>query len=135
MSLKNNGILNIGTYNDNSREYHIDARGKGLAEVIRAIDARDIEPVENLACSEKDQASAAKDSPNKTAKNDEILPIPKKGKYTQVRKYIEERCKFDNDFKTYVERNSRVELCIYLTDLFGWDVDPHHLGVNMNRHR
>lgn len=135
MSLKNNGILNIGTYNDNSREYHIDARGKGLAEVIRAIDARDIEPLENLAYSEKDQASAAKDSPNKTAKNDEILPIPKKGKYTQVRKYIEERCKFDNDFKTYVERNSRVELCIYLTDLFGWDVDPHHLGVNMNRHR
>jgi len=135
MSLKNNGILNIGTYNDNSREYHIDARGKGLAEVIRAIDARDIEPLENLACSEKDQAGAAKDSPNKTAKNDEILPIPKKGKYTQVRKYIEERCKFDNDFKTYVERNSRVELCIYLTDLFGWDVDPHHLGVNMNRHR
>ena len=135
MSLKNNGILNIGTYNDNSREYHIDARGKGLAEVIRAIDAQDIEPLDNLACSEKDQASAAKDSPNKTAKNDEILPIPKKGKYTQVRKYIEERCKFDNDFKTYVERNSRVELCIYLTDLFGWDVDPHHLGVNMNRHR
>ena len=122
-------------YHDNSKEYHIDARGKGLAEVIRAIDARDIEPLENLACSEKDQASAAKDSPNKTAKNDEILPIPKKGKYTQVRKYIEERCKFDNDFKTYVERNSRVELCIYLTDLFGWDVDPHHLGVNMNRHR
>ena len=135
MSLKNNGILNIGTYNDNSREYHIDARGKGLAEIICAIDAKDIEPLEDLACSEKDQASAAKDSPNKTAKNDEILPIPKKGKYTQVRKYIEERCKFDNDFKTYVERNSRVELCIYLTDLFGWDVDPHHLGVNMNRHR
>ena len=96
------------------------------------------EPVkleDDLACSEKDQACTAKNSPNKTAKNDDILPIPKKGKYTEVRKYIEERCKFDNDFKTYVERNSRVELCIYLTDLFGWDVDPHHLGVNMNRNR
>ena len=46
MSLKNQGILSIGTYNDNSKEYNIDARGKDLAAVMRAIDAEDIQSVE-----------------------------------------------------------------------------------------
>ncbi len=47
MSLKNQGgIINIGTYNDNSREYNIDAHGKDLASVMRAIDAEDITPTE-----------------------------------------------------------------------------------------
>ena len=64
-----------------------------------------------------------------------ILAIPKEGKYNEVRKYIQERCRFDDEFKRIVEQGTRVELCLYLTDLFGWDVDPHHLGVNMNRNR
>ena len=46
MSLRNQGIISIGTYNDNSREYHIDARGKDLASIMRAINAEDIEPVQ-----------------------------------------------------------------------------------------
>lgn len=46
MSLKNQGILSIGTYNDNSKEYNIDARGKDLAAVMRTIDTEDIQPVE-----------------------------------------------------------------------------------------
>lgn len=33
-------------YHDNSREYNIDARGKDLAAVMRAIDAQDITPVQ-----------------------------------------------------------------------------------------
>lgn len=50
MSLKNQGgIINIGTYNDNSREYNIDAHGRDLASVIRAIDAEDITPTEDLS--------------------------------------------------------------------------------------
>ena len=122
-------------YHDNSKEYHIDARGKDLAEVIRAIDVRDIEPLDDLACSEKDQAGTTKNSPNNGADYMDILPIPRKGKYTEVRRYIEERCKFDEEFKNFVDTHSRVELCMRLTDEFGWDVDDHHLGVNMNRNR
>ena len=33
-------------YHDNSREYHIDARGKDLASVMRAIEAEDVSPVQ-----------------------------------------------------------------------------------------
>ena len=32
-------------YHDNSREYHIDARGKDLASVMRALEADDVEPI------------------------------------------------------------------------------------------
>ena len=77
-----------------------------------------------------DTSPMAQDSPSEC-----ILPIPKEGKYTEVRKYIQERSRFDDEFRRTVEKCTRVELCIYLTDLFGWDVDPHHLGVNMNRNR
>ena len=34
----------IGSYTDNSREYNIDARGKDLATVLRALDAKDVTP-------------------------------------------------------------------------------------------
>ena len=37
--------MNIGTYNDNSKEYHIDARGKDLASIIRACQTEDIQPL------------------------------------------------------------------------------------------
>lgn len=40
------GIVNINEYHDNSTEYNIDARGKDLAAVMRAIDAEDITPVQ-----------------------------------------------------------------------------------------
>ena len=47
MSLKiQGGIVSIGTYNDNSREYNIDARGRDLSEVIRTIDTQDVVPVQ-----------------------------------------------------------------------------------------
>ena len=47
MSLKiQGGIVSIGTYNDHSREYNIDARGRDLSEVIRAIDTQDVVPVQ-----------------------------------------------------------------------------------------
>jgi len=96
---------------------------------------QNIDVENNTACSEKDQASTTKNSQNNAADYMDILPIPRKGKYTEVRRYIEERCKFDDEFKTFVETHSRVELCMRLTDEFGWDVDDHHLGVNMNRNR
>ena len=40
------GIVNINQYHDNSTEYNIDARGKDLAAVMRAIDAEDVTPVQ-----------------------------------------------------------------------------------------
>lgn len=93
------------------------------------------QPTATAACSEKEQANTSKKGQNKAADFENILPIPRKGKYSEVRRYVEERCKFDKEFKTFVERHSRVELCIRLTDEFGWDVDEHALGVNMNRNR
>lgn len=93
------------------------------------------QPTVTAACSEKEQADTSKKGQNKSADFENILPIPRKGKYSEVRRYVEERCKFDKEFKTFVERHSRVELCIRLTDEFGWDVDEHALGVNMNRNR
>ena len=39
----------IGSYTDNSREYNIDARGKDLASVLRAIDAEDVTPSEDFS--------------------------------------------------------------------------------------
>lgn len=95
----------------------------------------DVMPDGNAAYSEKEQARDTKNSPNNAAKYEHILPIPRKGKYSEVRNYIKERCKFDPEFKYFVESHSRVELCMRLTDEFGWDVDDHHLGVNMNRNR
>ncbi len=80
-----------------------------------------------IAWSEKDQA-------NKREK-EEILGVPEKGKYGQARRYIKERCRFDDDFRQYVSSHSRVALCIRLTDEFGWGVDEHSLGVNINRNR
>lgn len=91
-------------------------------------------PAEDAALSEKDQVDTTNKAKSATDYQN-ILPIPRKGKYTEVRRYIEERCKFDQEFKTFIENHSRVELCMRLTDEFGWDVDEHALGVNMNRNR
>lgn len=47
MSLKNQGgIINIGTYNDNSREYNIDARGKDLSSILKACETEEVTPVQ-----------------------------------------------------------------------------------------
>ena len=64
-----------------------------------------------------------------------ILHIPKEGKYTQVREYIRERCRFDAEFKQFVHDRSLRDLCARLTKEFGWFVDEHSLGSNLNRHR
>jgi len=50
MSLKiQGGLVNIGTYNDNSKEYNIDARGKDIASILHALDAEDITPSDDLS--------------------------------------------------------------------------------------
>ena len=66
---------------------------------------------------------------------DNCIPIPADGKYTEVRRYIEERKLNDPDFKTYCDTHSRTELCQRLSREFGWVVDDHSLGRNINRNR
>jgi len=116
MSLKiQGGIVNIGTYNDNSKEYHIDAKDSNIADVLQQLEAEEVEAEEITS--------------------ETILPIPKEGKYTKVREYIKERCRFDTEFKTFVQDRSLRDLCTRLTKEFGWFVDEHSLGSNLNRHR
>ena len=68
-------------------------------------------------------------------RQENILPIPKEGKYTKVREYIRQRCRFDAEFKQFVQDRSLRDLCARLTKEFGWFVDEHSLGSNINRHR
>ena len=63
------------------------------------------------------------------------LPIPQEGKYTEVRKYIEERKRFDEEFKTYCLHHSLRDLCMRLSKEFGWFVDENSLQKNLNRNR
>lgn len=44
-------------YHDNSREYHIDARGRDLSEIMRAIDPEDITPADASSSSAPDVRS------------------------------------------------------------------------------
>lgn len=54
MSLRNlGGIVNIGTYNDHSREYNIDARGRDLSAIIRACEAEDVTPAQEVVKSDE----------------------------------------------------------------------------------
>ena len=64
-----------------------------------------------------------------------VLSLPMEGKYSKVREYIKERSRFDAEFKTFVKDRSLRDLCTRLTKEFGWYVDEHSLGSNLNRHR
>lgn len=66
---------------------------------------------------------------------EQVLGIPHEGKYTEVRRYIEERKRFDEEFKQFVTNNTRVALCQRLSKEFGWTVDHYALGRNINRER
>ena len=123
----------IGSYTDNSREYNIDARGKDLASVLRAIDAEDVTP-EDLS-SNSPEFNSGSSSPAPDNRQENIIPIPKEGKYSKVREYIKERSRFDEEFKNFVKEKSLRDLCTRLTKEFGWYVDEHSLGSNLNRHR
>ena len=64
-----------------------------------------------------------------------ILPTPREGKYTEVRRYIDERTRFDEEFKVFVRDHSLRDLCARLTKEFGWFVDENSLQRNLNRNR
>lgn len=75
-------------------------------------------------CSEAPQSVSA----------ESILGIPAERDYKAVRIYIEERIRFDDEFRQFYNDATRVDLCQRLTNEFGWDVDPDNLGRNINRH-
>ena len=85
---------------------------------------QDVTPAEDLSSNSSESDSG---SP--------ILSIPEKNKYSQVRIYIRERCRFDEEFKKFCQERSLRDLCARLTDEFGWFVDEHSLGANLNRNR
>lgn len=66
---------------------------------------------------------------------EQILGTPREGRYTEVRQYIDERSRFDEEFKQFVANNTRVALCRRLSKEFGWVVDHYALGRNINRKR
>ena len=62
-------------------------------------------------------------------------PIPKENDYNAVREYITERKKYDPEFRQNWENRTLKQNCISLSEEFGWIVDEHSLGANLNRHR
>ena len=63
---------------------------------------------------------------------DNVQDIPPEHNYVKVREYILERCRYDKEFEKYFKAHKRTDLCIQLTLLFGWYVDPNALGKRMN---
>lgn len=72
---------------------------------------------------------------NEAQSANDILGIPHEGKYCEVRRYIEERKRFDEEFRTYCSDKSLRDLCQRLTKEFGWFVDENSLQKNLNRNR
>ena len=60
-------------------------------------------------------------------------PIPREADYNGVRLYIEERKRYDEQFKDFCKHHNRKELCNLLTKEFGWLVDDKSLGRNIQR--
>ena len=75
------------------------------------------------------------DQPPTQERTQDVLPTPQEGKYTEVRKYIEKRKRFDEEFKTFCSNHSLRDLCSRLTHDFGWFVDENSLQKNINRNR
>ncbi len=71
----------------------------------------------------------------KAEREETYISIPLPGKYSDVRRYIEQRKLNEPDFKTYCDTHSRTELCQRLSKELGWVVDDHSLGRNINRNR
>ena len=86
-------------------------------------------------CAPETPADNCADTSDSLLKIETILSIPPEGNYTAVRKYIEERKRFDQEFATFAKISSRVELCKRLSAEFGWTVDHYALGRNINRNR
>ena len=88
----------------------------------------------NYAAPQESQQVQSEETRVESRSANDILGIPREGKYTEVRKYIEERKRFDEEFKLFCENSSLRDLCKRLTKEFGWFVDENSLQKNLNRH-
>ena len=116
--------INIGDQIQNQQNYNIEGAGDIRIQIVSP---------DAPAVAEFVDEHAAKTKPETPTKVYE-QPLPREGKYNEVREYIEERMKEDPDFKIFCKTHNRKELCDYLTNIFGWIVDAHALGTNINRH-
>lgn len=112
-------------------EQHIDIHDNQNVFVGR----EDSEAGNQESGAENQETKQEKVEPTAQPSVNDILPIPHEGKYSEVRRYIEERKRFDEEFKTFVETHSRVALCKRLSTEFGWTIDHYALGRNINRNR
>lgn len=64
---------------------------------------------------------------------DTCLPVPHENRYAEVREYIEERKKYDENFRKFCKAHKRTELCHQLSLMFGWVVSDNALGKSMRR--
>lgn len=110
-------INHIGTYNDHSKTLTINTTSTDLTSIVRSFMAEDVEP---------ETVEQTKEAPY-------IPPVPREGDYNGVRLYIEERKRYDEQFKDFCSHHNRKELCTFLTKEFGWFVDDKSLGKNISR--
>jgi hypothetical protein len=112
-------INNFGVVN-----FYENGSSNSKKEQAQPTNIEEITPVEESAPVEKT-----------TSKKEQAYttPIPRKGDYNGVRMYIEERKRYDPQFKDYCLHHNRKELCTLLTKEFGWFVDDKSLGKNISR--
>lgn len=138
MSLKiQGGIVNINEYHDNSTEYYIDARGKDLAFVMRALETEDITPSEDSSFA-SDNLSDISDSiiftkkAKKEGKEAFILQALQKsvqGRKDKTRAFVQELQSWQNDGYVDAHYNARVmydELEKLMSLPFGEEVFRKH---------
>ena len=65
--------------------------------------------------------------------SDNVLSCPRENNYVEVCDYIVERCRYDEPFRTFYKTRTRVQLCEQLTAIFGWYVNPNHLGKRLKK--
>lgn len=106
-------------HNDNHKEVSINLSSDDAAKFMK--DFLSDNPTADMDTNKKDATL--------------VVPIPQEGKYSEVRKYLDERKKFDAEFKEFCNSHSLRDLCARLSKEFGWFVDEHSLGANLNRNR
>lgn len=115
----------------------INVAGNYIAEMTINNDIHDNHncPIYAVPTTQEPSSFASDSKSDNEPSAESILGIPAERDYKAVRIYIEERSRFDPDFKTFCDANTRVAICERLSKEFGWTVDPYGLGRNINRKR
>jgi len=95
----------------------------------------DIHDNEHVHIGAPTEPEKAEEAPTEEPKAEDIWGIPREGKYSEVRRYIEERKKGDPEFQQFCMTHSLRDLCKELTNIFHWYVDENSLQKNLNRNR